>query len=258
MATASASLTRRSSPSIRGRGRGVWSFVGFIVVVLVLWEGVKFLGGTPWRAPGFVPTTEILWNPPFRFPFASDLNLPHVWNIALVFLEPWQRGADRNIAQFLFDAALYTWKEAFLGFALGTLLGLGARDGVRPLALAGAVVRAVRRRQPDDPDHRAEPVDRVRLRCEERGVDRRHRDLPDVLPGHDRDDPRPALVRSAGDGADALVRGLAQPDLLEAAPAGVPAVPVRRRSRSPRPRASSGRSSARAPAASTTASAWSS
>lgn len=124
-ASASASLGRRSSPSIRGRGRGVWSFVVFIIVVLLVWEGVKFVGGTPWRAPGFVPTTEILWNPPFRFPFANDLNLPHVWNIALVFLEPWQRGADRNIAQFLFDAALYTWKEAFLGFALGTVIGLG-------------------------------------------------------------------------------------------------------------------------------------
>jgi NitT/TauT family transport system permease protein len=125
MATASASLPRRSDTSIRGRIRGLWSLVALIVVVLLVWEGLKFLGGTPWRAPGFIPSTEIIWNPPFRFPFASDLNLPHIWNIGLVFLEPWQRGSDRNIAQFLFDAALYTWKEAFLGFAAGTLLGLG-------------------------------------------------------------------------------------------------------------------------------------
>jgi NitT/TauT family transport system permease protein len=125
MATASASLPRHPDTTPRGRGRRRWSLVALIVVVLLAWEGVKLLGGTPWRAPGFVPSTVIIWNPPLRFPFASDLNLPHIWNIALVFFEPWQRGADRNIAQFLFDAALYTWKEAFLGFAVGTLLGLG-------------------------------------------------------------------------------------------------------------------------------------
>jgi NitT/TauT family transport system permease protein len=96
------------------------------VAVLVVWEGLKFLGGTPWRAPGAVPGSgsPVLWNPPFRWPFVNDLNLPHVWNIGLAFLDPWQRGADRNVAQFLFDAALYTWKEAALGFLLGAGIGL--------------------------------------------------------------------------------------------------------------------------------------
>jgi len=125
MATASASLARGPVPATRRRGRGMGAFVGLIVLILVLWEGSKFLGGTPWRPPGLMPGGAVIWNPPFRWAFANDLNLPHVWNIALVFLEPWQRGADRNVAQFLFDAALYTWREAFLGFALGTLLGLG-------------------------------------------------------------------------------------------------------------------------------------
>jgi NitT/TauT family transport system permease protein len=63
-------------------------------------------------------------NPPLRLPFANDLNLPHVWNIVLAFGQPWQRGADRNVAQFLFDASLYTWREALIGFALGAILGL--------------------------------------------------------------------------------------------------------------------------------------
>jgi len=124
MATAAADLPRRSASVSNGRRRRVGAVIGLVVVVLIVWEGAKFIGGTPWRAPGFVPSQVIIWNPPFRWPFASDLNLPHVWNIALIFFEPWQRGADRNIAQFLFDAALYTWKEAFLGFALGTLIGL--------------------------------------------------------------------------------------------------------------------------------------
>ena len=40
----------------------------------------------------------------------------------------------------------------------------------------------------------------------ERDLGRHHRDLPDVLPGDDRDDPRPPLARPARPRADALVR----------------------------------------------------
>ena len=109
-----------------GRRRRALTWVLLAVGILVVWEGLKFLGGTPWRAPGALPGPDnpILWNPPFRWPFVDDLNLPHLWNIGLAFFDPWQRGADRNVAQFLFDAALYTWKEAALGFLLGTLIGL--------------------------------------------------------------------------------------------------------------------------------------
>jgi len=129
MATATATrggLAPASPARTAPRGRRIIAAILVVVAVFVVWEGVKFLGGTPWRAPGSVPgpNNAILWNPPFRWAFANDLNLPHVWNIALVFLEPWQRGADRNVAQFLFDAALYTWREAALGFALGAGIGL--------------------------------------------------------------------------------------------------------------------------------------
>ena len=106
------------------RRRRVLSAVLVFVAVLVVWEGLKFLGGTPWRAPLAEPGSPILWNPPFRWAFVNDLNLPHVWNIGLTFLEPWQRGADRNVAQFLFDAALFTWREAALGFVVGATVGL--------------------------------------------------------------------------------------------------------------------------------------
>jgi NitT/TauT family transport system permease protein len=109
-----------------GRRRRALTWVLLIVGVLVVWEGLKFLGGTPWHAPGALPgpNNPTLWNPPYRWAFVNDLNLPHVWNIALAFFDPWQRGADRNVAQLLFDAALYTWKEAALGFLLGTAIGL--------------------------------------------------------------------------------------------------------------------------------------
>jgi NitT/TauT family transport system permease protein len=95
-----------------------------VIAVLVMWEGLKALGGTPWRAPLAEPGSPVLWNPPFRWPFVNDLNLPHVWNIALTFFEPFQRGGDRNVAQYLFDAALFTWREAALGFLLGAAIGL--------------------------------------------------------------------------------------------------------------------------------------
>ena len=39
--------------------------------------------------------------------------------------QPFQRGADVNLIQYLIGAALYTWREAFVGFVLGSLLGLG-------------------------------------------------------------------------------------------------------------------------------------
>ena len=130
MLTAAATRRGRSATgpdrAAAGRGRRALTWLLVVVAVFVIWEGLKFLGGTPWRAPGALPgpNNPILWNPPFRWPFVNDLNLPHVWNIALAFFDPWQRGADRNVAQFLFDAALYTWKEAALGFLLGTLIGL--------------------------------------------------------------------------------------------------------------------------------------
>jgi NitT/TauT family transport system permease protein len=107
-----------------GSGRQILTFALVAVGVFVVWEGLKFIGGTPWREPGAGPGSPVLWNPPLRLPFANDLNLPHVWNIVLAFGQPWQRGADRNVAQFLFDASLYTWREALIGFGLGALLGL--------------------------------------------------------------------------------------------------------------------------------------
>src|SRR5215212_8908516 len=128
MATAAA--TRDAVPAARagegapGRGRRALTWVLVVVAILAVWEGLKALGGTPWRAPLAQPGSPVLWNPPFRWPFANDLNLPHVWNILLSFAQPWQRGADRNVAQFLFDAALYTWREAALGFLLGAGIGL--------------------------------------------------------------------------------------------------------------------------------------
>ena len=63
------------------------------------------------------------WQPPFAFPFATDVKLPHTWVIALEF-----GAADANgmtTLQRLIGAALFTLRNAAIGFALGSLLGLG-------------------------------------------------------------------------------------------------------------------------------------
>ncbi|MGP1674392.1 MAG: ABC transporter permease, partial [Candidatus Limnocylindrales bacterium] len=73
---------------------------------------------------GAGPGAPLLWNPPFRWAFANDLNLPHVWNIVHALGQPFQRNADQSLAEYLFGAALYTWREAGIGFLLGALLGL--------------------------------------------------------------------------------------------------------------------------------------
>jgi NitT/TauT family transport system permease protein len=106
------------SPS-RGRLRSVLTFAAFAFGVLVVWESVKFVGGDPWRYFGWE------WRPPLEFHFASDLLLPHVWQIAATLLEPVQRLRTDSLGQFLVGAAFYTWREAALGFVAGTVLGIG-------------------------------------------------------------------------------------------------------------------------------------
>jgi len=90
-----------------------------IVLVLIAWEGGKALFGVPWRANG-----QVIWNPPLRIPFFNDINLPHVWAVAGAFVQPWQRGRDLQLWQYLTGAALYTWREAAIGFVLGSSIGL--------------------------------------------------------------------------------------------------------------------------------------
>lgn len=100
-------------------------FGSFALVVLVAWEGVKFLGGVPWRFPNALGLgIDVFHDPPFRWAFANDLNLPHWFNILGVLGQPVQRGSDESLGTFLAGAAFYTWREAAIGFVVGALLGL--------------------------------------------------------------------------------------------------------------------------------------
>ena len=106
----------------RSRDRG-WALragvaIGFLALVVLVWEGAKFVGGDPWR----LGTWE--WRPPLDFKVASDLNLPHVWDIFGALAAPVQRNQEESLAGFLVGAALYTWREAAIGFVAGGLLGV--------------------------------------------------------------------------------------------------------------------------------------
>jgi NitT/TauT family transport system permease protein len=99
--------------------------LGFGVALLVLWEALKWLGGVPWRFENVLGLgLSIQHDPPFRWPFANDLNLPHWFNILGALLAPVQRNQEASLAQFLAGAAFYTWREAAIGFVVGALLGL--------------------------------------------------------------------------------------------------------------------------------------
>jgi NitT/TauT family transport system permease protein len=108
-----------------GRGRRIALFAGFAGLILVVWEAVKWLGGVPWRFENALGLgTNLFHDPPFRWAFASDLNLPHWWSILGALAAPVQRNQDATLAEFLVGAAFYTWREAGLGFIVGALLGL--------------------------------------------------------------------------------------------------------------------------------------
>jgi NitT/TauT family transport system permease protein len=107
------------------RVRGTLTFVLFGLAILVIWESVKWVGGVPWRFENVLGTgLDINHNPPFRWFFATDLNLPHWFNIVTAMFAPVQRNADASLGQFLVGAAFYTWREAVIGFVVGALLGL--------------------------------------------------------------------------------------------------------------------------------------
>jgi NitT/TauT family transport system permease protein len=107
------------------RRRRATLLAAFGAAILFLWEAVKWLGGVPWRYENvFGSGADLFHDPPLRFPFATDLNLPHWWDILGALAAPVQRNQDQSLLQFLLGASFYTWREAALGFIVGALLGL--------------------------------------------------------------------------------------------------------------------------------------
>lgn len=108
----------------RLRHAGGYLLIG--AALAIVWEGVKWLGGDPWRLHGTVAGIAIdyVHTPPFSWSIASDLALPHLWSIVGAFFEPSQRFGPPTW-QVLLGSALYTSREAFVGFFIGAGLGLG-------------------------------------------------------------------------------------------------------------------------------------
>jgi NitT/TauT family transport system permease protein len=111
------------APAVRGLARGALIGLLFLSALLVVWEGAKALGGDPWRFTD-ASGAETVYVPPFKWQIASDLSLPHVWKIVEALGAPVQRQQVDSLAVYLVGAALYTGREAALGFLFGGLLGL--------------------------------------------------------------------------------------------------------------------------------------
>jgi len=96
-AAAVAGVERSDGPP--GRRRLALAWLAIAVGVVVVWEGAKLLG------------------------IASDLALPHIWTVFAAFVLPAQRNGP-PLGLILAGQALFTFREALLGFAVGGLLGL--------------------------------------------------------------------------------------------------------------------------------------
>jgi NitT/TauT family transport system permease protein len=89
------------------------ALVLFVSALVLIWEGVKLLGGDRIGE----------WQPPFDWTIARDLNMPHVWDIAAAFFEPAQRNGP-PLGAVLAAAAGFTLSEAVGGFVFGAALGI--------------------------------------------------------------------------------------------------------------------------------------
>ncbi len=101
----------------------VW--LAIFVVLALVWEGFKWFFGDPWRIHTSllgIPI-DIEHRPPMRSRIATDLSLPHIWEVVGAFAAPAQRNGPA-LGLILAEQALFTFREALIGFAVGGLLGL--------------------------------------------------------------------------------------------------------------------------------------
>jgi NitT/TauT family transport system permease protein len=113
-----------ASPSTRptrlSRRARVAFFAAAVAFVAILWEGVKLVGGDPFRVDG-----QVVWTPPLDIGLASDINMPHLWVIFTRLFEPLTSGAEQTLLAYLVDQTAYTLRSALIGFTIGGLLGIG-------------------------------------------------------------------------------------------------------------------------------------
>ena len=194
--------------AMRGSAR-LASFVLVLAALWALWEGYRWL----WIREGRT------------WPFAvSDITMPHMHLIVRQLFESPTVGGPLLIT-ILWHSALFTAKEAVVGFAIGATIGflLGValshfrvlQRGLLPyivasqtipiLAIAPMVVVGLGKPH----DSRLDAA-RLGARLGDRGV-------PHLLPGHDQHAARAPIRRPTCARADALLRGERLVDSVEAA-----------------------------------------
>jgi len=84
---------------------------GFLIIIssiLVSWELYKALGAL---LDNRLPLTDYPWK------------LPHWQHITVEFLQPARRNGEYLLVRILAEAAIVTWREALIGFSIGSVLG---------------------------------------------------------------------------------------------------------------------------------------
>src|SRR5256886_4270954 len=131
MAVAAGSLSPTArAASVGRRSISVWRRAAVAIVVLLavwlIWEAAKWLGGDPWFTHGTVFGVQIDYEhrPPLQWRIADDLSLPPVWDVTRAFVDPAQRNGPPP-GLVLSGQALFTFREALVGFVFGGIPGLG-------------------------------------------------------------------------------------------------------------------------------------
>ena len=111
------------SASVRRRLRPLVGSLSVLVALLIVWETVKLIGGDRWHIENVLGTGATFdHDPPLAFPFATDVKLPHVWEIVGEFGN--QDAAGDTTATRLIRAGVFTLRNAAIGFFLGSAFGL--------------------------------------------------------------------------------------------------------------------------------------
>ena len=97
--------------------RRTLAFLAVLVLAVALWEGYKAVGAATGDK---IPLTDL--DLPIR---SDDKSMPHVWDIVGALFKPVQRGQTETLLCYLVRASLFTWREALVGFAIGSVIGFG-------------------------------------------------------------------------------------------------------------------------------------
>ena len=131
------------STSRRARTRRTLVFAVFLVVLALLYTGYKAVG------QAIDDTQRDWWVVGSFLPRSDDKNMPPVLDILAEFGKAPREGGT-TIGRLTLDGALFTLREAAVGFAAGTIIGLAiavvllqsrrAERGVLPYVIASQTV----------------------------------------------------------------------------------------------------------------------